>query len=201
MEPNRRLMLGEESITYAWHDSKKVGKRSFLCGYCGKDVGPDEGYFAVIPEHQNRLANIFICPLCTQPTFIDFNGKQYPNKRFGNEVSGITDEKIQKIYLEARDAASAGAHTAAVLISRKILMNVAVQKGAKKGLTFNNYVEYLVNAGYVPPEGKSWVDKIRDKGNDATHEIELMTEADAKLIIHFTEMLLRFVYELPSMLK
>jgi hypothetical protein len=42
------------------------------------------------------------------------------------------------------------------------------------------------------------VDHIRTKGNEATHEIVLMTKADAEELIAFTEMLLKFVYEFPA---
>jgi hypothetical protein len=52
--------------------------------------------------------------------------------------------------------------------------------------------------GYVPPNGKHWVDHIRKKGNEATHEVSLMSESDSKELIVFVEMLLKFVYEFPS---
>lgn len=78
-------------------------------------------------------------------------------------------------------------------------MNIAVSQGATEGLRFIEYVTYLADKGFVPPNGKHWVDHIRKKGNEATHEIALMTEADAKELISFIEMLLRFIYEFPSM--
>jgi len=46
--------------------------------------------------------------------------------------------------------------------------------------------------------GRGWVDQIRDKGNDAAHELPQMTVEDAKELIEFTEMLLRFIYDLPA---
>jgi len=77
-------------------------------------------------------------------------------------------------------------------------MNIAVAQGAKEGLKFIEYVEYLANNGYIPPNGKTWVDHIRRKGNEATHEISLMTQTDAEELVSFVEMLLKFVYEFPS---
>jgi len=50
----------------------------------------------------------------------------------------------------------------------------------------------------VPPNGKGWVDHIRRKGNEATHEITVMTEADAKDLLSFAELLLKFIYEFPK---
>lgn len=77
-------------------------------------------------------------------------------------------------------------------------MNVAVAQGAKANQPFMAYVEYLASNGYVPPKGRGWVDHIRKKGNEATHEIALMTKPDAEELISFVEMLLKFIYEFPS---
>jgi hypothetical protein len=77
-------------------------------------------------------------------------------------------------------------------------MHIAVQKGAKQGDSFVNYVEYLAAQGYIPPDGKIWVDYIRQKGNEANHEINLMNEQDAQALIAFVEMLLKLVYEFPK---
>jgi hypothetical protein len=42
------------------------------------------------------------------------------------------------------------------------------------------------------------VDYIRTKGNEANHEITIMSDEDAKDLITFSEMLLKFVYEFPA---
>lgn len=78
-------------------------------------------------------------------------------------------------------------------------MNIAVQEEAKEGLKFIEYVNHLSDKGYVPPNGKHWVDHIRKKGNEATHEIALMNQEDARDLLGFVEMLLRFIYEFPQM--
>ena len=77
-------------------------------------------------------------------------------------------------------------------------MNIAVAQGAKPGETFVSYVEYLAAKGYVPPNGQGWVDHIRKKGNEANHEITLMSKTDADELILFIEMLLKFMYEFPN---
>jgi hypothetical protein len=77
-------------------------------------------------------------------------------------------------------------------------MNIGVAEGASLGLPFIDYVDYLATKGYVPPGGRGWVDHIRKKGNEATHEIRLMTASDAEELIVFAEMLLKFIYEFPS---
>jgi hypothetical protein len=105
---------------------------------------------------------------------------------------------ISALYAEARNCVAIQAYTAAVLACRKLLMNIAVALGANAGETFVAYVEYLATKGYVPPNGRGWVDHIRTKGNEANHEIKLMSQPDAEELIVFAEMLLKFIYEFPS---
>lgn len=115
----------------------------------------------------------------------------------GAEVESLP-ANVDALYKEARGAASIGAYTASVLACRKLLMHIAVAQGADQGKSFIAYVDYLAQKGFVPPNGKGWVDHIRRKGNDANHEIVLMTMQDAEELVVFLEMLLKFIYEFPS---
>ena len=105
---------------------------------------------------------------------------------------------VEQLYDEARAAMSSQAYTPAVLACRKILMNVSVALGAKAGQSFVSYVQFLTDQGYVPPNGKHWVDHIRTKSNEANHEILLMSQDEAETLITFAEMMLKFIYELPN---
>ena len=78
-------------------------------------------------------------------------------------------------------------------------MNIAVEQGADENKSFKHYVDFLADNGFIPPNGKSWVDYIRTRGNEATHEIALMNNEDATALISFVEMLLRFIYEFPEL--
>ena len=122
---------------------------------------------------------------------------QRPAPRLGNKVDNVP-YSIERLYEEARDCTGVGAYTAAVLACRKLLMNITVDHGAKKGQPFIEYIEYLAKKGYVPPNGQQWVNHIRQKGNEANHEIALMAEGDAVDLITFIEMLLKFIYEFPA---
>jgi Domain of unknown function (DUF4145) len=175
-----------------WQNLGSIGTKQFRCGYCGFVVANDKGYF---PNNYNR--RIYLCPNCDKPTFFDDSLRQFPGVAPGNEVLHLPPE-LEQLYKEARNCCSVSAFTASVLASRKMLMNIAVQQGAKDGLKFIEYVEYLAANGFIPPNGKGWVDHIRKKGNEATHEIELMAQPDAEELISFTEMLLKFIYEFPS---
>ena len=93
---------------------------------------------------------------------------------------------------------SVASYTGSVLLSRKLLMNIGVELGAEEGKSFVFYVNYLADQGYIPPNGRGWVDHIRKKGNEATHEIALMSKEDAEELISFSEMLMKFTYEFPN---
>ena len=185
-----------------WRAVQVIETRSYKCGFCGDKVSSNKGYrFSENQDGSGKiLGGMNICPSCMGPTIFTPNAIQYPAIALGNNVRNVPQD-LNDLYEEARECTSTGSYTAAVLCCRKILMHIAVDKGAKKGNKFIEYVDYLSNKGYTPPEGKKWVDHIRSKGNEANHEILLMTLEDARDLIHFSEMLLKFIYEFPAMIN
>lgn len=181
-----------------WEGSIKIDSRDYICGHCGKPIASNEGYFSKSYEGFNEY--IYICHYCIRPTYFDFQGNQVPGPIYGKSVNDVPDE-VKLLYDESRNCISCNAYTASVLCSRKLLMNIAVSKGADEGLKFYEYVNYLSTNNYTPPDSKDWVDHIRIKGNEATHEISIMDQEDATELISFTEMLLKFIYEFPASIK
>lgn len=163
----------------------------YQCGYCSLIVAGDRGF-----PHNRGSWHIVVCPSCDKPSFFEGN-TQTPGVIPGSEVAHVPDE-LGSLYREARNCCAVGAYTASVLASRKMLMNIAVSQGAVEGLKFIEYVNYLASNGYVPPHGRGWVDHIRKKGNEATHEITTMLSTDAEELLVFIEMLLKFIYEFPA---
>lgn len=192
-------IMGIYPLSGAWRNVEKIEAKTYNCGFCGAMVSSKDGYVAMSGRtpSEYQTAVIRICPGCNWPTVFDGSARPFPGSAPGNTVAKVPDE-LSKLYNEARLSAAAGAYTAAVLVCRKILMHLAVEEGAKEGQSFLGYVEYLADKGYVPPNGKVWVDYIRQKGNEANHEIKLMNEEDAGALIIFAEMLLRFIYEFPN---
>jgi hypothetical protein len=178
-----------------WHNLDPLPGKAWTCGHCGGTTGNDRGY------HYHGGAEgrfIYICPICNAPTYFD-KDKQVPSAAYGNPVQHLP-HNVGNLYTEARDCMAVNAFTAAVLACRKLLMNVAVSLGAKDNETFVIYVNFLADKGYVPPNAKPWVDHIRQKGNEATHEIPPSNRADAEDLLTFTEMLLKLVFEFPKRL-
>jgi len=88
------------------------------------------------------------------------------------------------------------AFTATEAVCRKILMHIAVDKGAKEGQTFASYIDHLEKAGYVTPPMHEWVKLIKDHGNEAQHQLRSPERQRAESTLLFTAQLLRSVYEM-----
>jgi len=194
-----------QRINISWIDTRSVVSKRYICGHCGNSVASEKGYFAefypdAINPFTNKLEYLLICHYCLRPTYFDIDKNQIPGPIYGNSVSDVP-ENVEILYNEARNCLSCNAYTASVLCSRKLLMNIAVSKGAEIGKKFIEYVNFLSDKNYIPPDGKDWVDHIRKKGNEATHEISIMKREDATELITFIEMLLKFIYEFPASIK
>lgn len=79
-------------------------------------------------------------------------------------------------------------------------MCIAVAKGAKEGETFKSYIDFLSN-GYIPPDAREWLDHVRMKGNEASHEISIILMEDAQLLMQLVEIVLKMVYEFTEMVR
>ncbi|WP_179255692.1 DUF4145 domain-containing protein [Streptomyces sp. SS07] len=121
------------------------------------------------------------------------DGKQFPGPKVGGDVLGLPSD-VEQAYEEARSCAGVNAYTATEVMCRKILMHVAVDKGAESGKAFAFYLSYLSDKGYVTPPMRPWVDEIRKNGNVAVHEIPATDPKRALGTLIFTEQLLRMVY-------
>lgn len=184
-------------IPGSWYGTSGLNSRRFVCGHCGSDITSNDGYF--LTYSGSTIANSYICHSCNRPSLI-YGTEQIPAPKFGEEIAHLPKD-IEDLYTEIRNATAAPAYTAVVLAARKLLMHIAVESGAKPGENFVSYVDYLENNHYTPPNSKIWVDKIRQLGNEANHEIVIMGQTEAKDILKFIEMILRFKYEFPGVVQ
>jgi hypothetical protein len=181
-----------DSLPNNWYQTTQLPSKAFICGYCGERVAVQIGY----KTDGATPSRLYICHLCNRPTLF-VNDNQTPGVSFGEAVAHLP-VTVEALYNEARNCMAVSAFTSAVLLCRKILMNVAVDLKAQPNKTFLEYVNYLSDNNYIPPKSKGWVDHIRNKGNEANHEIHLMSQTDAQELISLTEMLLKIIYEFPN---
>jgi hypothetical protein len=148
-----------------WKNVEKITSVHYQCGYCGKNIASDRGYTCEM-HPDDDWGVIAICHYCSKPTYLDKFKNQYPGVAFGNHVDHIPNKEISELYDEARRCLSVNTNMASILCSRKLLIHIAVSKGAETVLSFKKYVEYLASKGFVPPDGNEWVNHIREKGNE-----------------------------------
>jgi len=148
-------------------------------------------------------ARWYRCPACYAPA-VDFEGTVYPSTRPLRTPLGVPPVDAT-IWEEARSCLGVGANAAAVMLCRKLLFHIAVGHGlpAKKA---NGYapgymeaVEHLETEGLITKKMRPWVDRIKDVGNDANHELTPIPADVARDVATFTEQLLVLAYELDAL--
>lgn len=180
----------------AWNNQTQMNPANFRCGFCSREVASIVGFSA-----NHSVSRAYICPNCNGLNVFPEgpNGRQVPGPLVGVTVQALPAD-VAGAYDEARRCCAAGAYTGSVLLCRKLLMNIAVTHGADEGKSFAEYIQYLADQNFIPPNGKDWVDHIRKRGNDATHQIAIMSKDDAEDLITFSQSLLQFIYEFPNRL-
>lgn len=174
-----------------WHDITTLENKNYICGYCGRDITSNKGFFT-----KSRNEKIYICHNCNGATYFNYEGKQTPGYLYGKQFEVEIPEDINNLYEEARRCYSVGAYSAVSMCCRKLLMHIAVQCGAKENLKFVEYVNYLDIENYIPKNSKKWVDIIRNKGNETNHEIKISDEKEAQQLIKFIEIIITLIYEI-----
>lgn len=135
------------------------------------------------------------CPDCGEGSVKLKDGSVYPTAPAGGAVKGLPLD-VEGAWREVRIAQAVGAYTASEMMCRKILMHVAVDVAkATPGEKFVYYIDALESGNYLATGTKPAVDKIRGRGNDATHELPASTEEQALNTLGVTEYLLRGIYE------
>ncbi len=184
-----------------WNSLQDIPSQEFTCWNCGTTLASDKGWSGNRPGSSSAHFFVCICHRCQRPTFVEHNGTQIPGVAFGEDVADLPDEQMTVLYNEARRATKERCYTSAVLSCRKLLMHIAVSKGAPENQSFRQYVDYLADNNHIATDTKDWVDHIREKGNEANHEIVIMHEDDAQELILFMEMILKTLYEYPSRIQ
>lgn len=172
-----------------WSNLISLESKSYICWNCEENISSNYGYATTYRDQA-----IYICHNCNAPTIFDYQDKNPIGTLPGSSITKMPAE-IESIYNEARACISVGASTAAVMLFRKILMNLAVVEGAEEDKNFKYYVKYLCEHGFVHKRQTSQADKIRDLGNEANHQIESRTEEEAQAMLKFIEFLLLNNYE------
>lgn len=109
-----------------WMRPHGLKPKKYQCSFCGSWVGSRIGYGG----SHGRF--IYVCTNCGEATYFRSPTNQIPRVPPGSDVQNLPDQ-VATLYREARECVAVSAYTAAVLTCRKLLMHVAVAKGAGNG--------------------------------------------------------------------
>ena len=178
---------------------KDITEKTLACPYCSVTVRAPSDTRIFDTETGGIKYHIHKCPECFMPITIGIDGKVIPQSQFlpFNDVDYLP-ESISKMYYECRKCFANECFHSVTMLSRTMIMHIAVDKSAKKGESFEFYVNYLVEKGFISPHAQAWVDKIRKLGNKYVHKLDEATKEDAELVLKFIMYLLIYVYQLPN---
>lgn len=175
----------------SWKNVEALISLPFVCWNCNNLVASDKGYKT---HNDNLKKKIYLCPHCNAPNVYDSDGKAILSSLTGKEIKKLP-ENIKNVYDEVRKCMQSNSFTGAVMLMRKIIMNIAVHEGAEKNKNFAEYIDYLCDNGIVHKKSKNKADSVRELGNNANHEIENRTQEEAQNCFEFIELLLMANYE------
>ena len=124
-----------------WKNTTSGYSEKFVCYNCGVLVASNE-FFYTKDGYNHRNGMIYICPHCNAPNVFDAREDRPEAQYYGEDVKKLP-ETILSVYNEIRKCIGVNAYTAATMMLRKILMNFAVENGAKEGDSFHDYVQWL----------------------------------------------------------
>ena len=176
-----------------WKSTTSGNSKKFVCYNCGTLVASNK-FFYTSGGYNRENGTIFICPYCNAPNVFDCFGCRPEAKLYGEDVKKLP-KTIQCVYNEVRKCIGVNAYTAATMMLRKILMNFAVENGAKEGDSFKNYVVWLCNQGYVHMRNHKQAESIQKLGNKSNHKIESISKEDCLNIFNFVVHFLKSNYE------
>lgn len=199
-----------------WKGAKEnLESVEYRCFFCDKDTASNVGWrgtltkWDIAPDGKeyptiDEVAKIRICPICKSPTFFSFVIEETLRQDEGDHIqipeplplskTESGKREIDNLFEEIRRCFHAKAYTAVAMLCRKILMNIAVEKGAMEGDNFENYITYLSDENWVPPNGKPLLKEIKKYGNNANHKIEEIEAEQAEKTLKFTRLLVTQAY-------
>ncbi|MEU0545673.1 DUF4145 domain-containing protein [Nocardia sp. NPDC005978] len=172
------------------------------CSYCGGTQALVVGY---VMDSLMPMTTWYRCVNCLRGSVVN-DGTQSPGIKPLSTPARMP-ETDTAVWEEARACLAVGAYTAAVMICRKLLMHVAVahdlpaknEKG--RAPTFVAALDHLQEEGIVTRPMRKWIDRVKEVGNEANHELTPTTKEQAMDIASFTHQLLRLAYEIPAMIE
>lgn len=195
------------------------------CPHCRRDVAAEFVAEWVTPfDEKNMWTVAFKCVRCHFGIFVTANPLVHSAPSQGSGDLALTrafqimetypkipDSEIPKylpidgiignLYRQALDSEVRGNWDACGAMCRKVVDVSTVNLGASRSKKLEQRIDDLEANRTLTPALAAWAHAVRLDGNDASHDPDPFTEDEAHQIRSFTEIFLRYVYELPGMLS
>jgi hypothetical protein len=183
--------------------------------------------FIPAPGNPSGSIALLICPLCGEGVIAKIRtntpGMNFP-QAFGHWVGGqmgmpagtniyqslpkpaiseapaSTPENVKRFYLQGMDNVAQNFDAAGTMF-RKCLDTALKHLDPNGKGNLEKRIDHLPEVTGVTPAMKTWAHEIRRLGNDAAHEEDPFTQAEAKSLQAFTEVFLTYAFTLPGMLE
>jgi hypothetical protein len=189
------------------------------CPHCGTArIGFRGSHFMACDQHHAENILLLQCGHCRNGVVAKYRGLDFSEwVRSGGMAGSPTlvevwpvaeppsapqhlPPNIRAFYLQGLDSLRRKGYDAAGTMFRKSL-DVALKRIHPDGHgTLQRRIDALPPDLGITPAMKEWAHEIRNLGNDAAHEEDPFTEAEAKALHAFAEMFLTYAFTLPGML-
>jgi hypothetical protein len=183
------------------HRPDNLAACSYKCGSCGQ--GTNGRVLATMKRERDKATihwTVCTCPKREPAILIECWGNlfsQHPAPRDFHAGENWPAELAQ-LYEEGAKSFAAGAYTASSMLSRKILMVCACERGDSDGKKFVEYVDFITQTVLSFAPARTAIDAIRTIGNDANHDVAFVTQDDARRALSIVTYMLNTIYSLPS---
>ena len=151
-----------------------------------------------------KLAKCINCenPILLSEDFLEVEDHYYPQgvsqlyPENESELIANAPQKIIKPYREAKKCYRANAYEACVIMCRKGIEAICIDKGETKG-NLNNKLKNLKTNGLLEDTFFNWSNELREIGNLGAHSHDVeITKQDAEDTLEFFEALILYLYHL-----
>jgi hypothetical protein len=187
----------------AYSSFSRSEDRAYATGDCPNCGAHQFIVIAITVAHDRAWLRCISCRLAV----VVNGGVASPSQKPLRVPSGLPADEGE-VWNEVRECLGVGAYTAAVMLCRKLLMHIAVGHGLQAknekdfAPNFTQCVDHLLSEGVVTARMKPWIDRIKDVGNEANHELAPVSKESALDVATFTQKLMELAYEMDdTMLK
>lgn len=195
-------------------DQTNIEREMRFCSQCNSIVETEVIFKYHIEEHNNEdlqgdglLVKLSKCLRCKNPFLSEVsynyveehiwensNIQLFPNTE--NEAIKNCPKIVFNPYKEALKCYRAHAYDACVLMCRKGIEAICIDKGEEKG-NLQTKLKNLKDKGILEGTLFKWTDELRLIGNDGAHSHQqIVTQQDAKDALDFFNALITYLYHL-----